>query len=250
MKMKTGRYGAAAVLLAVSMVALSGCATKKFVRNEVGKSASEITAKMEAKDSSLQQGITENSNQIEELGGKASEQSRQIAALDTKVDTGLSAVDQKVGQAQSAANQAATDVNRLEEQFQNRNQYTTKTEQTVLFKSASAKILDEQLSTLDQIAQQVKTNPDAILVLEGRADSIGTDASNTRLSDQRVETVLRYLVANKEVPTHRVYKMGLGEARPVAANDTAEGRAQNRSVTLRVLTPGGNSGQMSSNASR
>ena len=250
MNMKRGRLEVT-TLLSIALAALtSGCATRGFVRTKVEKSATELTAKMEQKDHSLQQAIDANSGQIEELGNKASEQSRQVSALNTKVDTGLSAANQKAEQAQSAASQAATHVSQLGEQFQNRNRYTTQTEQTVLFKTASAKIQDEQLSTLDQIAQQLNDNADAILILEGRTDSVGEDTYNIRLSDERVQTVSRYLVGNKAVPLQRLYMMGLGEGQPLAANDTPEGRAQNRSVTLKVLVPNPKPEQISSNSNR
>jgi len=248
-----GQYGAASLLLVVAMVGLtSACATRKFVRNEVGTSSNAITATMEEKDRNLQQGIESNSTQIGELGGVTREHGQKITSL----DTGLKATDQKAGEAmsvgqgaQSTATQATTHVNRLDQQFQNRNQYTALAEQNVPFAFGSAKIADENLGALDQVAQQVKGNPDAILVLEGRTDSVGDDTYNVQLGEQRLEVVLRYLVVDQDVPMHQIYKMSFGEARPVAANDTREGRAQNRSVMVKIMTPNVNgSGQIVSDA--
>jgi outer membrane protein OmpA-like peptidoglycan-associated protein len=241
------------LLLVVATVGLtSACATRKFVRNEVGTSSNAITATMEEKDRNLQQGIDSNSSQIGELGGVTREHGQKIASL----DTGLKATDQKAGEAmsvgqgaQSTATQATTHVNRLDQQFQNRNQYTALAEQSVPFAFGSAKIADEHLGVLDQVAQQVKGNPDAILVLEGRTDSVGDDTYNVQLGEKRLEVVLRYLVVDQDVPMHQIYKMSFGEARPVAANDTREGRAQNRSVMVKIMTPNVNgSGQIVSDA--
>jgi outer membrane protein OmpA-like peptidoglycan-associated protein len=245
---------AASLLLVVTTVGLTtGCvATRKFVRNEVSTSSNEITATMEEKDRNLQQGIDANSGQISELNGVTRQQGQQIATL----DTGLKATDQKAGQAmsvgqgaQSTATQATTHVNRLDQQFQNRNQYTALAEQSVPFAFGSAKIEEDQLGVLSQVAQQVKGNPDAILVLEGRTDAIGDDTYNIQLGEKRLETVVRYLVVEQAVPMQQIYKMSFGEARPIAANDTREGRAQNRSVVLKIMTPNVNaSGQIVSDA--
>ena len=251
MKRTTSWFEAATVLVVVTAATLaSGCATRKYVRNKVEESATETTAKMVTGDRNLQQGIDTNAAEIEELGNKTADHTQRLAALDGKIDTAMNAADQKAAQAQSSASQAATHANQLDQQFQNRNQYTTLTEQNVLFDFGSAQILAKQLSTLDQIAQQMKSNADAILVLEGHTDSVGDDAYNIRLSEQRVDMVVRYLVADKDVPTHQIHTASLGESKPVAANDTAEGRAQNRSVIVKLLTPNVNSKQMASDASR
>jgi outer membrane protein OmpA-like peptidoglycan-associated protein len=208
---------------------------------------------MEEKDRGLQQAIDGNSSQISELGGVTREHSQQIATL----DTGLKTTDQKAAQAmttgqaaQSTATQATTHVNRLDQQFQNRNEYTTLAEQSVPFAFGSATIEEDQMGVLGQVAQQVKGNRDAIVVLEGRTDSTGDDTYNVQLGEKRLETVLRYLVVDQDVPMHQIYKMSFGEAKPIAANDTREGRAQNRSVVIKIMTPNVNSGQMASEAGR
>jgi outer membrane protein OmpA-like peptidoglycan-associated protein len=69
-------------------------------------------------------------------------------------------------------------------------------------------------------------------VVEGHTDSTGADAYNQALSERRANSVLRYLV-DAGVPASRLSAQGFGESQPVADNDTAEGRAQNRRVVLR-----------------
>jgi OOP family OmpA-OmpF porin len=72
------------------------------------------------------------------------------------------------------------------------------------------------------------------VIAEGHTDSIGSDAYNQKLSEQRAESVRRYLV-NGGIEAGRISTEGFGESRPVASNQTADGRAQNRRVELRVL---------------
>ncbi len=130
----------------------------------------------------------------------------------------------------------------LDEKFQNRNSYSAVSEDLIPFRFGSATIEEDQKPVLNQIAEAMRGNTDAVLVLEGRTDATGDPLYNIRLGERRLDSVLRYLVVDREVPMHRVHKMSFGEDRPVASNDTTEGRAQNRSVVLRVLVPNLNSG--------
>jgi outer membrane protein OmpA-like peptidoglycan-associated protein len=253
MKSGFGRYGAAALLLLVGTVGVtSGCATRRFVRNEVGTSANELSAKMAEKDAELQSGIESNSSQITELSGVTREHGQQISTL----DSGLKATDGKatqamtVGQgAQTTANDAIGQVRTLDEQFQGRNNYATLSEEAIPFKFGSATIDAEHTASLDQMAQRLKGDRNAILVLEGRTDNVGDETYNIQLGEKRLDAVVRYLVVEQGVALPQIYKMSFGEARPVAANDTREGRAQNRAVLLRLMGPNGSSnGQMVSDA--
>jgi outer membrane protein OmpA-like peptidoglycan-associated protein len=75
--------------------------------------------------------------------------------------------------------------------------------------------------------------PGLRIQIEGHTDSIGTDEYNQRLSEQRADSVRDYLVA-QGVPNPTVSAVGLGKADPVASNETAAGRQQNRRVELVV----------------
>jgi len=241
-----GRYGAASLLLVLTTVGLtSACATRKYVRTQVGTSATEVSARMDDKDRNLQNGIDANASQVTELSGITREHSQQIGSL----DSGLKATDGKatqamtVGQgAQTTANQAVGQVNRLDSEFQNRNHYSTVREHPIPFAFGSASLAKDVGPDLDQIAQQLKSSPDAILVLEGRTDSTGDPAYNIQLGEKRLDAVVRYLVVDQGVPVQQIYKMSFGEAKPVAPNNTREGRAQNRAVIVRMMEPNLNAG--------
>jgi outer membrane protein OmpA-like peptidoglycan-associated protein len=84
---------------------------------------------------------------------------------------------------------------------------------------------------LDEAARILKENPSINVQVQGHTDSVGTDAYNLRLSDRRAATVKNYLVS-QGVAASRLTTKGFGEANPVASNDTADGRAQNRRVEL------------------
>lgn len=86
-------------------------------------------------------------------------------------------------------------------------------------------------NTLSRIAEQLKINDQLSVTIEGHTDSVGSDASNQKLSEKRAAAVRDYL-ASRGIPASRMTATGLGETTPVATNDTAAGRQQNRRVEL------------------
>jgi len=84
---------------------------------------------------------------------------------------------------------------------------------------------------LEEAARILKENPSINVQVQGFTDSIGSVEYNLRLSDRRAATVKNFLVS-EGVPASRLTTKGFGKSNPVASNDTADGRAQNRRVEL------------------
>lgn len=84
---------------------------------------------------------------------------------------------------------------------------------------------------LDEAVRILKDKPDMNVSVEGHTDSVGSDAYNQKLSERRAKAVRDYLVS-QGVSASRITVVGWGEAKPVASNDTAEGRAENRRVEV------------------
>jgi outer membrane protein OmpA-like peptidoglycan-associated protein len=99
------------------------------------------------------------------------------------------------------------------------------------FDTDSDVIKPESKSTLDKIAAVMKAKPDWKLRVEGHTDASGGDAHNNQLSQKRAESVKAYLVTSG-IDAARLTSSGLGSTKPVAGNDTASGRTQNRRVEL------------------
>jgi outer membrane protein OmpA-like peptidoglycan-associated protein len=91
----------------------------------------------------------------------------------------------------------------------------------------------EAIAKLDNAAQVMSDNAGIKVNVEGHTDSVGSDSYNQNLSERRANAVVDYLVG-KGIDATRLAPAGYGEGRPVATNDTAEGRAQNRRVDLIV----------------
>jgi len=82
----------------------------------------------------------------------------------------------------------------------------------------------------------VKKYPGSKVRVEGHTDSVGTDKYNQKLSERRAEAVKNYLVQEGAVDASKITSVGHGETRPVASNETKQGKAQNRRVEILILS--------------
>lgn len=103
----------------------------------------------------------------------------------------------------------------------------------VLFDVDSHALAAGSYSRLRHVADTLKRYPDTNVIVKGHTDSSGSESYNLRLSEERAETVRRYLIA-EGVASYRLSAVGFGEAMPIATNATPEGRQQNRRVELEV----------------
>ncbi|MEH3107985.1 MAG: OmpA family protein [Sphingomonas fennica] len=88
--------------------------------------------------------------------------------------------------------------------------------------------------TLDQVATTLKDYPQTYIDVYGHTDSTGSDAINLPLSRNRAQAVADYLGV-QGVQRARIGTQGFGSSQPVATNDTADGRAQNRRVEIKIV---------------
>jgi outer membrane protein OmpA-like peptidoglycan-associated protein len=104
----------------------------------------------------------------------------------------------------------------------------------VYFDFDKSNIRPDARATLDEAIRILQEEPGQIVICEGHTDSVGTDAYNMRLSLRRANAVRDYLIKGGIAPQN-IKVEGFGESRPVATNETAEGRQQNRRVELRLM---------------
>ena len=106
-------------------------------------------------------------------------------------------------------------------------------EQTLklLFDFDSAELRPESITELERVVKFMNDVPFAQVLIQGHTDSVGNDAYNLKLSDRRAKAVFDYL-SSRGVDPARVTSEGKGEAEPIADNNTAEGRQENRRVML------------------
>lgn len=101
----------------------------------------------------------------------------------------------------------------------------------VNFAFDSDALLPQAEVTLDEVARRLREHTDVRIRIEGHTDSMGSDQYNQDLSERRANSVRSYL-ASQGVAGDRMMAVGYGEQRPVASNETDEGRALNRRVEI------------------
>ncbi len=104
----------------------------------------------------------------------------------------------------------------------------------VFFDFNKADLKPESFSELDRLAQFLKLNPTMEIELGGHTDNVGTDEYNNKLSQQRTESVLNYLVS-KGTDKTKLKARGYGKSKPIAGNDTEEGKSTNRRVEFTII---------------
>ena len=104
----------------------------------------------------------------------------------------------------------------------------------IFFNTASYELLAASEVEIDKLARLLFVNPTLRIELGGHTDNVGNDAANQLLSEQRANAVRDRLIA-KGIEGSRITAKGYGEIKPVATNDSEEGRAQNRRTEVTVL---------------
>jgi outer membrane protein OmpA-like peptidoglycan-associated protein len=115
-------------------------------------------------------------------------------------------------------------------------EYDTKDQLNVRFASGSAEISAGDQEALHKLALNAINLKGYIVQVRGFADSSGSAAMNQNLSMERAQNVIGYLIQSCNVPVRHIVAPGaMGEAAPVASNETTSGRAENRRVEVLVL---------------
>jgi outer membrane protein OmpA-like peptidoglycan-associated protein len=219
---------AAAIILTGSLLFTAGCTTKKTVARETAP-------------------LINKTNELDDLTAKTT---RDIKDLDTRTTKGLSdvnaksdAADQKAAAARQQADQAndlaakaSTGVDALTNQVANLDNYHAVVETTVHFGFNKADLSKKAKDALDKLAAEIPNTKGYIIALDGNTDSVGSPDYNYQLSQRRAHAVIQYLANEHQVPAHKIYLIGLGKDKPVAKNNTSQGRAENRRVDVRLMT--------------
>ena len=225
----------AASIIALSVAAAPACASKGFVRTEVGG----VNTKVDTLSTTVeqtQQRVGQNEARIgavdqkAEAAGKAASDAR-TAATDARgaADKASAAASAVGGRVDVVAADVAAGRKLVYE--------VTLSEDQGNFRFGATALPDEAKARLDQMITQLKTNPDNVFIeIEGHTDNVGAAAVNERLGLERAEAVKRYLYEQHQVPLHKINVITYGEDKPVAPNNTRDGRAQNRRVVVKVLT--------------
>lgn len=105
----------------------------------------------------------------------------------------------------------------------------------IFFDSKMFELKPESTTELDKVVQLLKDNPTLKIEISGHTDNVGKSDDNLKLSDNRAQSVVKYLVT-KGIKPERLLSKGYGALKPVAPNTSEEGRAKNRRTELKVIS--------------
>lgn len=196
-----------AIAAAILALAATGCATKKYVGEQVGAS--------EAKTGERVAGVETG---LEQAQMKLKDHDEKIAATSK---TAQDALDRAVAAGKLAEGKLLYE--------------TVLSDDKVKFGFDKSILSDEAKAALDAFAGGLKNeNKNVYVEIQGHTDSIGGDLYNEKLGQDRADAVRVYL-SKAGIPLHRMSSISYGESAPVADNGSREGRSQNRRVVLVVL---------------
>jgi outer membrane protein OmpA-like peptidoglycan-associated protein len=217
------------VSIITSVLLLSGCATKKYVAQQVDPA--------NAKISEVDKNQKNTQRQLEADEPK-------ISAADEKASSADARATDAIGRADSASkksDQVRADLrNELNDRIANIDDYKAAGNVTVLFKFDSAKLTDDARQQLDQLASgQVGSLKRYVVAIQGFTDSTGSVEHNLDLSRRRAEAVQTYLVSQHNMPVYRIQIVGLGKDKPVDEGKSRAAREKNRRVEVTVFSADG-----------
>ena len=227
------------------LVVGSGCASRGYVRTQVGESADVLQASVHDNTEQIEMS-SQDLNQLETETLEANRvQNDEIANTQNMIETTGNELATEVEQVRTmatAARNTATGADErsrnLSRMFEDRGRLAVADTREIYFGFSSSTIAPEHAEALQAVGDTLRSDPNTILLLEGRTDSTGDPVFNTNLAQGRVNAAMNYLVLELGVPIHRIYGFSYGEARPDYDNDVREERGKNRSVKLVVLGPG------------
>jgi peptidoglycan-associated lipoprotein len=212
-------------VLALALGSTTACATKKFVRGEVGQ----VNEKVDTLTRTVEE--TQERTRVNEQ--KIGEVDQKAQAADQKA----AQAGQRADEARSAADAVNTRADAIEKASKRLVYEVVLSEDKGGFKFGQAAVPEAAVSEIDQLVQTLKANPNgAYIEIEGHTDATGPEEVNYRLGLERAESVKRYLYETHQVPLHKINVISYGEEKPIAPNNTRDGRAQNRRVVIKVLT--------------
>jgi outer membrane protein OmpA-like peptidoglycan-associated protein len=196
----------------VASVALSGCATKKYVSREVGE---------------VNQKVDTLATEVEKTQERTRRNEVRIDEVDKSAQSGIA-------EAKGSAEKALVRATEAEKAAKGKLIYTvTLSNDKVTFPLNRAAVGDDAKKLIDEAIAQLKAeNRGVFFEIEGHTDSTGPDMYNQKLGEDRAVAVRNYLHDQHQIALNRIEVISYGESKPVEDNKSREHRAQNRRVVI------------------
>ena len=213
------RKFAIVAVVALALIVVPGCASKKMFKEHAEASDTRVTA--------VESGVEANQRRIEDLEKDTDQRLNKVGGTaDQALQVGQSAMA-KASAAEKSAQKAKGGKLLWSVMLTN---------DDVRFEFGKAKLTPSGMKVLDGLVSKLKSRGQGVfLEIEGHTDSTGSEDLNMKLGWKRADEVRNYLHEKGGLPLHSMNTISHGESRPIADNSSREGREQNRRVVIRVL---------------
>jgi outer membrane protein OmpA-like peptidoglycan-associated protein len=243
--------------LVLSLLGTGCVATHKYVAKTIAPVEQRVSG-TESKNGDQDKQLAAHDTHLTEIDRDASQTKEKLGDTDAKAvraGAAASVADQKAVSAQQSADiakqsadgakQAADGAHTFAEQGLNKmgqtveamNKFQMLKSETILFGFNQAKLTPDATAQLDGVSKDVRGHDRYVIEVQGFTDKTGAPDYNESLSEQRAQTVARYLANQYDIPVRSITILGSGYAKPVADDKTRDGRKMNRRVEVRLWIP-------------
>ncbi|MBI3697212.1 MAG: OmpA family protein [Acidobacteria bacterium] len=229
------------LLLFAAACVLTGCATKRYVRETVApvnqktsdldKRSAENATAVQALDDKTQRNIS----RVDEKAGAAEARANEAARLAGQAGTQAAQAGEKAEAARALAEGGVARAGKLEKVVADLDKFRLASTTKVFFAFNQSNLNDDGKKDLDALARSLP--PRYVLEVQGFSDSVGDADYNYALSEKRAAAVVRYLTTQHKVPVYRISTLGLGKEMPAVGGDPREIRKLSRRVEVKLYTP-------------
>jgi len=219
---------ATTIALAIGSLLIAGCATKEYVRQSItpiDKKVDQVDQSSQKRDSSQVSDINKTNQVVDEDEKK----------LDATSEIAKTADSESKG-AMSKSNQNAKDLSDLRNVVANIDDYKPGNQAVVHFAVNKNKLTADEKAKLDDVAKQIGSLQRYFITVEGYTDQTGSEDYNDRLSRERANSVISYLVGSHNIPVYRIHMVGLGEQKLIDEGKGKKAREASRRVEITVYT--------------
>lgn len=226
------KWSSAAIVLAAGSLAVTGCATKGYVRNNVAP----VEQKVEQVDQNAQKRDATQDAALAKTNQTQEEDEKKLDATDEIAKS----ADHEATSAMTEANQNAKALGDLRNNFQsvvaNIDDYKPLNSAVVHFGISKSTLTKTERAKLDDVATQATGLPRYFVTVEGFTDQTGNTTYNDQLSRERAEQVISYLVGAHNIPVYRIHMIGLGDQKLIDDGKGRKAREESRRVEITIYS--------------
>ncbi|MCD6115684.1 OmpA family protein [bacterium] len=190
--------------------------------------------KLQREDENLAQSLSDAKEQVKSLSAQVVQMESKLGELKSK-EASLSKIMQRQKLAQNKYEKVKALFNPDEAKVQRISNKVTIRLYGLTFKVGASVIEPKYFSLLGKVQKAIAVYPNCSIMIEGHTDSWGNDQQNLKLSTERASAVKEYLISSSEIGIERIKAIGMGESKPIATNETKQGRKKNRRIDIIII---------------